>query len=212
FSEGWENSFPSVRHKALPRIFSDHCPIELDTSKLKWGPGPFRFENSWLEHPEFKRLLKVWWKEDLNFRWEGYQFMKRLMMLKSKLKLWSKEAIGNLEFAKREAEARLAVIDAQEGREGLDDELRKERKDLQVVVGNIIYKEEVKWRQRGKVKWARDGDGNTKFFHMMASGFRKRNYIERLEKEDGVVIENDNEIESEAIKFFKNLYSSNVEA
>ncbi|CAL9013315.1 unnamed protein product, partial [Prunus brigantina] len=211
FSEGWENSFPSVRHKALPRIFSDHCPTELDTSKIKWGPGPFRFENSWLEHPDLRRLLKEWWKEDQTYGWEGYQFMARLKLLKTKLKTWSKGAIGNLENAKRVAEARLAAIDLQEGREGLDEELRKERKDLQVVVGDIIYKEEVKWRQRGKVKWARDGDGNTKFFHMMASGVRKRNYIERLEREDGAIIEKDYEIEAEVIKYFQNLYSSDDE-
>lgn len=46
-----------------------------------------------------------------------------------------------METAKREAEARLAAIDAQEGRDGLDNELRKERKDLQFLVGDIIYKE-----------------------------------------------------------------------
>lgn len=84
FTEGWENSFPSVRYKALPRIFSDHCPIELDTSKLKWDPGPFRFENSWLEHPDFKRFLKDWWKEDQIFGWEGYKFMTRTQVAKNK--------------------------------------------------------------------------------------------------------------------------------
>ncbi|BFG29908.1 hypothetical protein CerSpe_161820 [Prunus speciosa] len=211
FSACWENLFPSIRHKALPRIFSDHCPIELDTSTLKWGPKPFRFENSWLEHPDFKRILKDWWKEDQLYGWEGYKFIRRLKLLKTKMKLWSKEVIGDMETAKREAEARLAAIDMQEGRDGLDSELRKEREDLQLLVGDIIYKEEVKWRRRGKVKWARDGDENTKFFHMMAIGYRKRNYIEWLEMEDGVIIENENEIESEAINFFKNLYSSNDE-
>ncbi|KAI5317116.1 hypothetical protein L3X38_036823 [Prunus dulcis] len=35
----------------VTRHSSDHCPIELDTSKLKWGLGPFRFKNTWLEHP-----------------------------------------------------------------------------------------------------------------------------------------------------------------
>lgn len=145
-----------VRHKALPRIFSNHYLIELDTSKLKWGPGPFRFENSWLEHSNFKRFLKDWWKEDQIFGWEGYKIMTILKLLKTKMKLWSKEAIGNMETAKREAKVRLAAIDLQEERDGLDDELRKEREDLQFLVGDIIYKEEVKERQRGKVKWARD--------------------------------------------------------
>lgn len=63
FTGRWEDCFFNVRQKALVRVISDHCPIELDTSKLKWGPGPFR-ENMWLEHPDFKRKFKEWWVED----------------------------------------------------------------------------------------------------------------------------------------------------
>ncbi|BBN68551.1 hypothetical protein Prudu_465S004100 [Prunus dulcis] len=40
-----------------------------------------------------------------------------------------------------------------------------------------------RWRPRGKVEWARDGDGNTNFFRHLANGRRKRNFIERLEVE-----------------------------
>lgn len=92
-------------------------------------------------------------------------------MLKAKMKRWSKEVFGDVESAKREAEARLAVLDLREGWEGLDSTLRKEREDLHYLVGYLVFKEEVKWKQRGKVKWARDGDGNTKKFHMMANRY-----------------------------------------
>lgn len=69
----------------------------------------------------------------------------------------------------------------------------------------------MKWRQKGKAKWARDGDGNTIYFHMMATAYRKRNFIDRLEVEGVGIIENEEGIESEAINFFKRLYSSNEE-
>lgn len=35
FTGRWEDCFFNVRQKALVRVISDHCPIELDTSKLK---------------------------------------------------------------------------------------------------------------------------------------------------------------------------------
>lgn len=35
FSVGWEELFPHVRQKALAKVNSDHCPIELDTNKVK---------------------------------------------------------------------------------------------------------------------------------------------------------------------------------
>lgn len=87
----------------------------------------------------------------------------------------------------------------------------RQREDLQFLLGDIVYKEEVKWRQKGKPKWARDGDGNTIYFHMMATGYRKRNFIDRLEVEGVSIIENEEGIESETINFFKRLYSSNEE-
>ncbi|VVA41200.1 PREDICTED: RNA-directed DNA polymerase, partial [Prunus dulcis] len=182
FSEEWEDSFPHVKHTALARVTSDHCPIMLDTSILKWGPGPFRFENI------------------------------RLRTIKQKIKVWNKEVFGDLVSAKKEAEARIAALDLMEGQGGLDNTLRKEREDLYFMVSDLVHKEEVKWRQRGKIQWARDGDSNTKFFHRIASGRRKRNFIQKLEVAGGGVVVSEGEIELEIINFFKNLYSSNVEA
>ncbi|VVA25489.1 Hypothetical predicted protein, partial [Prunus dulcis] len=212
FSEEWEDSFPHVKHTALARVTSDHCPIMLDTSILKWGPGPFRFENMWIEHPEFKKKFKQWWGEDQINGWEGYKFSRRLRTIKQKIKVWNKEVFGDLVSAKKEAEARIAALDLMEGQGGLDNTLRKEREDLYFMVSDLVHKEEVKWRQRGKIQWARDGDSNTKFFHRIASGRRKRNFIQKLEVAGGGVVVSEGEIELEIINFFKNLYSSNVEA
>ncbi|XP_020420593.1 uncharacterized protein LOC18774736 [Prunus persica] len=212
FSEAWEDSFPHVKHTALARVTFDHCPIRLDTSNLKWGPGPFRFENMWIDYPYFKKKFKLWWGEDQINGWEGYKFSRRLRTIKQKIKDWNKEVFGDLVSAKKEAEARIAALDLMEGQGGLDNILRKEREDLYFKVSDLVHKEEVKWRQRGKIQWARDGDSNTKFFHRIASGRRKRNFIQKLEVAgDGVVV-SEGEIELEIINFFKNLYSSNAEA
>ncbi|BFG35265.1 hypothetical protein CerSpe_215390 [Prunus speciosa] len=208
-SGGWEECFPHYRHKALLRITSDHCLIELDTTRVKWGPSPFRFKNMWLTHPDFKTRITRWWNEVQPSGWECYKFMMKLKYVKGKLKLWSKEMFGEVELAKREAEARVLAIDQLERLDGLNNLVRKERDDLLNKLGDLAQKEEIKWRQRGKVQWAREGDGNTKFFHKMASGFQKRNLIEKLEVEELGVIANEASIENEIIKFFKGLYSSN---
>lgn len=74
---------------------------------------------------------------------------------------------------------------------------RKGRADLTILVGDLVHKKEVRWRQRGKVEWARDSDGNTNFFLRLANGRRKRNFIERPEVEGAGVIENEGDIETE---------------
>ncbi|CAL8991500.1 unnamed protein product [Prunus brigantina] len=128
------------------------------------------------------------------------------------MKDWNKEVFGDLISAKKEAKAKIAALDLMEGQGGLDNILRKEREELYLLVSDLVHKEEVKWRQRGKIQWARDGDNNTKFFHRIASGRRKRNFIQKLEVEGSGVVVSEGEIELEIINFFKNLYSSNAEA
>lgn len=58
FSLGWEESFPSVRQKVLPRVLCNHCPLVMESNPLKWGPTPFRFENMWLDDPSSKMNFK----------------------------------------------------------------------------------------------------------------------------------------------------------
>ncbi|RVX11326.1 LINE-1 retrotransposable element ORF2 protein [Vitis vinifera] len=57
--------------EALPRWTSDHSPICLETNPFMWGPTPFRFENMWLLHPEFKEKFRDWWQECTVEGWEG---------------------------------------------------------------------------------------------------------------------------------------------
>lgn len=61
----------------------------------------------------------------------------------------------------------------------------------------VIYKEEISWCQKAKVKWFKEGDNNTKFFHRMANGSRKKKFISKLELEDGLVIESEELIVNE---------------
>ena len=43
-----------------------------------------------------------------------------------------------------------------------------------------IRKEEQVWRQKSRVNWLKDGDRNTKLFHMEADGRRRGNHISDL--------------------------------
>ena len=86
FSAEWDSFFSQNIQEALPRWTSDHSPICLETNPFMWGPTPFRFENMWLLHPEFKEKFRDWWQECMVEGWEGHKFMRKLKFVKSKLK------------------------------------------------------------------------------------------------------------------------------
>ena len=69
-------------------------------------------------------------------------------------------------------------------------------------------REEVHWRQKARVKWVREGDCNSKFFHKVANGRRSRKFIKILENERGLVLDNIDSISKEILHFFEKLYSS----
>ncbi|RVW54237.1 putative ribonuclease H protein [Vitis vinifera] len=71
YSNEWELSFPQSLQEVLPRWTSDHWPIVLDTNPFKWGPTPFRFENMWLQHHNFKESFSSWWREFEGNGWEA---------------------------------------------------------------------------------------------------------------------------------------------
>ena len=63
------------------------------------------------------------------------------------------------------------------------------------------------FRLKGKVAWAKDGDGNTKLFHSIMSARKAKNAIRRLEKEDGSLIEDEDLIVEEINGFYSHMFS-----
>ncbi len=57
FSSEWEDRYPTVVQKRLPKLLSDHFPILLECGKFLRGKRPFRFENMWLKAKGFGEMV-----------------------------------------------------------------------------------------------------------------------------------------------------------
>ena len=55
-----------------------------------------------------------------------------------------------------------------------------ERRSHRDVVAELDLWQEMDWRQRSRQLWLAAGDANTRFFHQVASGCRRQNFIRRL--------------------------------
>jgi hypothetical protein len=67
---------------------------------------------------------------------------------------------------------------------------------LKSEINFLLEKEERMWRQRSRTSWLKDGDRNTRYFHGQASQRRRRNRIMGLRSNEGVWVEEKEEVVS----------------
>lgn len=60
------------------------------------------------------------------------------------------------------------------------DQTKKEKEDLRAELEKIYLDEDILWRQRSKILWAREGDQNTVFFHSNSTAHKQMNMINGL--------------------------------
>ncbi|GAU42391.1 hypothetical protein TSUD_296890 [Trifolium subterraneum] len=73
---------------------SDHCPIWLECSILNWGPKPFKFNNCWVNHPEFLDLVKNIWVQSNVRGTKTFVISEKMKRLKEALKKWNRGVFG----------------------------------------------------------------------------------------------------------------------
>lgn len=192
----------------LSRPTSYHFPLSLNMGWQKWGPTPFRFENMWLDHPDFLLNVEKWWWKDMRVSgWPEFKFMGKLKILKSHLKRWNKESFGFIEDEKRKIQKEIDDIDSGEEEGVLSKDLINRCNELKGNLAELVRKEQRMWNKKCKFQWLKEGDENTSFFHRWANSRRNRAFISSIEDDNGNFWTNMNDIEGEFLSYFKKLYS-----
>eukprot|EP00253_Pinus_taeda_P010493 PITA_10493 len=196
-SEAIMNMDVFVEAKIIPSLGSDHWPIrlEIDIKKIQ-GERPFRFEAFWLRDPDFIKKVEDWWgKCTSQGRCRMHTFQLKLKELKGKIKRWNKEEFGNILEDKQKLEEEMADIQQKIILEGRTEEsINKEG----VILGRLEERrkqEEILWRQKSRIKWLREGERNTKFFHHAMIKHRQGNRILSIKNKNGERVVEQNEIE-----------------
>jgi hypothetical protein len=91
-----------------------------------------------------------------------------------------------------------------------DTNSRNAAKKLSAEIDELLEKEEIRWRQRSRVSWLRAGDRNTSYFHRRATWRQKKNKIEKLQTEQGGVVDDIEKMETLATKYFSKLYQADL--
>ncbi|XP_057432300.1 uncharacterized protein LOC130725057 [Lotus japonicus] len=200
------NKFEGICQSVENWELSDHRPIILTLGAINFGPKPFLFYNHWLLDKEFEQLVSQWWCSATVVGWSAYVLQQKLKGLKSVIKEWrgyagsaNREKISALETELQVTMDRLSL-------EGADITLRQKRLCILDGLWQEFRKEETRWRQKARVKWIREGDRNTSYFHSTCKIRMAKKQISHLVV-GGAAVEEPNMIKETIFNHFQNFFT-----
>jgi hypothetical protein len=119
------------------------------------------------------------------------------------LKKWSMNKFASVTKELQKLRERIAVLS-----DHTSTNQEEELEMLRFRMDKLLYREEMMWLQQSRVAWLKEGDRNTKFFHMKVAGCAKKNKITRLRKEIGNLTQDKKEMEGMTRSFFQYLYKA----
>ncbi|XP_027169490.1 uncharacterized protein LOC113769223 [Coffea eugenioides] len=190
----------------LNRVASDHSPLLLSCSLAMGGaPKSFRFLDVWRSHADFHNVVRQAWKEECDGR-PIRVLLAKLKAVKQALRTWNKETFCNIFDRVKEDEATVLALERSleecPSGEGEFQLLR-----AQGALKMSLLREAAYWRQKARLRWLREGDANSKFFHAQVKQRRARSFIHRMKDTNGVWTEEPSRIEEMATTFFADILS-----
>ncbi|XP_024164594.1 uncharacterized protein LOC112171680 [Rosa chinensis] len=79
--------------------------------------------------------------------------------------------------------------------------------DLTEEYGVLRERETIYWKQKSREKWVKEGDRNTKFFHLTTMIRRRRNKVDGLFDANGNWCDTPSAMRTIAVDFFRNIFS-----
>ncbi|KAL5148468.1 putative ribonuclease H protein [Glycine soja] len=173
----WLNKWPSSSQFILNRNFSDHCPILLISKNVDWGPKPFRIFDCWLQEKSFRDAVTSCWSQVSTRGWGGFVLKEKIKHLKQKLKLWHKEHFGGTFKKVQDLEEEINKLEIESADRQLSSEECMKKKKLQQDLWLAAQSHESIMRQKARSKWVKEGDCNSRYFHLLLNSNRRSNAV-----------------------------------
>ncbi|KAL5191867.1 Transposon TX1 uncharacterized protein [Glycine soja] len=178
YQSGWLSKWPDSSQFNLERNYSDHCPIIMHSKCIDWGPKPFKVYDGWLMHKQFQKVVRDCWLD--------YQPM-------------GKDNIGDLCSKVKQLQQKLNDLENSMPVQPSEQQV----KDLKKTQADLWEKATM---QESIVRWIKEGDSNTSYFHRVINLRRRRNALRGLQIGD-TWVENPNIIKAETLHHFQNRFN-----
>ncbi|GJR01950.1 RNA-directed DNA polymerase, eukaryota [Tanacetum coccineum] len=205
-SESLMNSCPNISAITLERFLSDHRPILMRESHYDYGPVSFRFFHYWFEIKGFDKFVEDSWKEAVVVEQNAMtKLMKKLKHLNEKIRLWNKGNTMSSINMKRTLKSDLADLDWIINKGCGDVEIVNKRVNIVRSLQELGNLQSLEAAQKSKIKWAIEGDENSKYYHGILNKKRSQLAIHGI-LVDGNWIDSPHLVKREIMSHFKNRF------
>ena len=183
----WEDIYMDCVLQTHATEMSDHCPLILGLREGFIGKRRFHFESFWTRLDGFHETVQKSWESPVQDCSPLLRISIKLKRLAKALQSWSQKQVGNINSQLALARHILHNLDlAQDHRELSVEQiwLRRKLKKHCLVLSSF---HRTIARIRSRVRYLKDCDANTAFFHKQACFRKRKNFIPKLMVDDQVV-------------------------
>ena len=163
---------------------SDHCPLLLNINPSNiFIKRPFQFVATWTHDPRSTEIVQGAWNSTC-LESPGLQLSLNHGATAVALRKWSKFEFGFCQYCIQELTNLISEI---QGKPVTEKNARREAY-LQSDLNEWLIRNDLLWKQKLRELWLKNGDRNTKFFHLCTSLKRRHNSIDAIKIEEGVWI------------------------
>ncbi|VFQ69341.1 unnamed protein product [Cuscuta campestris] len=191
-------------------IVSDHCPVLLKLLPTHFhGTKSFKFYNMWTKHDDFDRVVRQIWDQRI-VGTRQYRLCTKLKKLKYPLKQLNRHESGHITQKAEDdrkmysTHMKMLILDPN------NPILIKESDILRKKANFYLDAERFFFQQKTKCDLVTEGDKCTKLFHNLMKKRNTINAIPFLILEDDRVTTSQEEIASEFIQYFTQLFGRTV--
>ncbi|XP_070030068.1 uncharacterized protein [Nicotiana sylvestris] len=205
YNSEWFSIFNRTTVTHLANACSDHVPLLIQFSHNEEAHVKyFKFLNFWTDHADFLDVVKSTWKEECNSNslWIFHQKLKKTTF---RLSSWSREAYGDIHEEPKRLEFEIVNIEVLNINDSSDVNRTNLNKTRAEYIRYLKIQDSI-LRQKARVKWLKDGDSNSAYFHNVVKDKRRRLNINKIQNEHYQWVEGTKDISEVAVRYFQGLF------
>lgn len=200
-SSEWQSMFPLISLQALSMVVSDHVPLLLTFRHHHTKPRTRRLENYWFQYSEAHQIIQTIWEQPSG---EIADFQQKIDSLHCKLGEWHANQFTQMDSQLDACHKAILLFDQIEEKRNLDAREFNLRQRIRERAYELARNTELRWKQRARILWLKNGDRNTRYFHVMESARHNRNMIKTVTHE-GEAVTGEKEIARVFLEHMKGL-------